>query len=148
MRTDQFAIGADLFAQMVKDMEGVDVPLAQIEAAGKADLARNTAALTDACAEYLPNGTLAACVAKMSANKPKRQRHRRGPCAIGRPESVHPKARHRDDPQQRRSAGRSGAALQRGQFRVHQHPRSLRPRSRLDLQHRAARSKVDQGRAG
>ena len=68
---DNFAIGADLFAQMVKEMERVDVPVAMIEAAGKADLARNTEALTAACAAYLPNGTLAACVAKMAANKPK-----------------------------------------------------------------------------
>jgi uncharacterized protein (DUF885 family) len=69
--TDNFAIGAELFAQMVKDTERVDVSVEQIEAAGKADLARNTAALTAACAEYLPKGTLAACVAKMAADKPK-----------------------------------------------------------------------------
>ena len=33
---DKFALGADLFAQMVKQTEQVDLPVAQIEAAGKA----------------------------------------------------------------------------------------------------------------
>jgi uncharacterized protein (DUF885 family) len=69
--TDDFAIGPDLYAQMVKDTEMVDLPVEQIEAAGKADLKRNTESLTAACAQYLPNGTLLACIAKMSADKPK-----------------------------------------------------------------------------
>jgi len=68
--TDKFALGKDLFAEMVKDTERVDLPVEQIEAAGKADLERNTLALKAECATYLPKGTLAACVAKMSANKP------------------------------------------------------------------------------
>jgi uncharacterized protein (DUF885 family) len=68
--TDNFAIGKDLYAQMLKDTEMVDLPIEQIEAAGRADLARNTAALTAECAAYLPKATLAACVAKVSAKKP------------------------------------------------------------------------------
>ncbi len=68
--TDKFPLGADLFAEMVKDTELVDVPIAQIEAAGRADLARNTQALKAECDSYLPKATLAACVAKMLANKP------------------------------------------------------------------------------
>jgi uncharacterized protein (DUF885 family) len=67
---DKFALGKDLYAQMLKDTEGVDLPLEQIEAAGRADLERNTAALKADCAAYLPKGTLAACVAKVSAKKP------------------------------------------------------------------------------
>jgi hypothetical protein len=55
---------------MVKDTEQVDLPIEQIEAAGRADLERNTAALKAECANYLPKGTLAACVAKVSAKKP------------------------------------------------------------------------------
>jgi hypothetical protein len=42
-----------------------------IEALGRADLARNLAALRTACAQYLPKATLKACIAKMSADKPK-----------------------------------------------------------------------------
>ena len=68
--TDQFPLGKDLFAEMVQDTERVDVPVAQIEAAGRADLERNTQALKAECDTYLPKGTLAACIAKMSANKP------------------------------------------------------------------------------
>jgi hypothetical protein len=68
--TDNFALGKDLYAQMVKDTEQVDLPIEQIEAAGRADLERNTAALKAECATLLPKGTLAACVAKVSAKKP------------------------------------------------------------------------------
>jgi len=69
--TDKFPLGKDLFAEMLKDTERVEIPVADIEAAGRADLERNTQALKAECATYLPKGTLAACVAKMSANKPK-----------------------------------------------------------------------------
>jgi Bacterial protein of unknown function (DUF885) len=68
--TDKFPLGKELYAQMLKDTEQVDLPIEQIEAAGRADLERNTAALKTECAAYLPKGTLAACVAKVSANKP------------------------------------------------------------------------------
>jgi uncharacterized protein (DUF885 family) len=68
--TDKFALGKDLFALMVKDTERVDLPVEQIEAAGRADLERNTEALKTECATYLPKGTLVACVAKMAAKKP------------------------------------------------------------------------------
>lgn len=69
--TDKFPLGKDLFAEMVKDTERVDIPVEQIEAAGRADLQRNTDALKAECATYLPKGTLAACTAKAVANKPK-----------------------------------------------------------------------------
>jgi uncharacterized protein (DUF885 family) len=68
--TDKFPLGKDLFAQLVKDTERVDLPIDQIEAAGRADLARNTEALKTECATYLPKGTLTACIAKMAAKKP------------------------------------------------------------------------------
>jgi hypothetical protein len=67
---EDFALGKDLYAQMVKDTDQVDLPIEQIEAAGRADLDRNTEALKTECAAYLPKGTLAACVAKVSARKP------------------------------------------------------------------------------
>jgi uncharacterized protein (DUF885 family) len=68
--TENFAVGKDLYAQMVKDTEMVDLPIEQIEAAGRADLGRNTAAIKAECANYLPKGTIAACVAKVAAKKP------------------------------------------------------------------------------
>jgi len=69
--TDKFALGPDLFAQMLVQTEDVHTPVDQIEAAGRADLTRNTAALKTACAEYAPKETLQKCVDKMSADKPK-----------------------------------------------------------------------------
>jgi uncharacterized protein (DUF885 family) len=68
---DKFAMGKELYAQMVAQTERVEVPIDQIEAAGRADLERNTAALKTECAAYAPKTTLQQCVAKMSANKPK-----------------------------------------------------------------------------
>ncbi len=68
---DKFALGADLFAQMVKQTEQVDMPVDQIQALGRADLERNTAALKTACDTYAPKASLAQCVAKMAGNKPK-----------------------------------------------------------------------------
>jgi uncharacterized protein (DUF885 family) len=68
--TDAFPLGKELYAQMLKDTEQVDVPVDQVEAAGKADLQRNTDMLKAECATYLPKGTLAACIAKMDAKKP------------------------------------------------------------------------------
>jgi uncharacterized protein (DUF885 family) len=69
--TDKFALGADLYAQMTNDTERVDVPVEQIEAAGRADLERNTAALKAECDAYAPKVSLQQCTAKMSAHKPK-----------------------------------------------------------------------------
>jgi uncharacterized protein (DUF885 family) len=68
---DKYALGPELFAQMVKQTEQVDLPLDQIEAAGRADLDRNTAALKAECSTYASKASLAQCVAKMAANKPK-----------------------------------------------------------------------------
>jgi uncharacterized protein (DUF885 family) len=69
--TGSFALGADRFARMLQMTEGVTTPLAELEAAGRADLARNQQALRDACARYAPGATIQACIAKMNANKPK-----------------------------------------------------------------------------
>jgi uncharacterized protein (DUF885 family) len=68
---DKFALGPDLYAQMVAQTERVDVPIDQIEAAGRADLDRNTAALKSECGAFAPKATLPQCIAKMSADKPK-----------------------------------------------------------------------------
>src|SRR5258708_7545534 len=69
--TDKYAFGPELFAQMVKQTEQVELPVGDIEAAGRADLDRNTAALKAECNTYAPKASLSQCVAKMAANKPK-----------------------------------------------------------------------------
>ena len=68
--TQDFVLGAERFSKMLHDTERVDMPLDQLKAAGEADLARNLASLKSACDEYAPKATLAACVAKVEADKP------------------------------------------------------------------------------
>ncbi|MEQ1619305.1 MAG: DUF885 domain-containing protein [Terricaulis sp.] len=68
--TQDFALGPERFAQMIRDTEMVDVPLSELEAIGRADLARNQQALREACAQYAPGATLPACMARMGAQKP------------------------------------------------------------------------------
>jgi hypothetical protein len=68
--TQDFALGPQKFSQMLRDTEMVDVPLDRLEAIGRADLARNQAALKTACGQYAPGQTIPACFAKMNADKP------------------------------------------------------------------------------
>lgn len=68
--TEDFALGEPLFLEMLRSTERVDVPLAKLLEIGEADLKRNTEALVAACARFLPDGSLAACVQKMNADKP------------------------------------------------------------------------------
>jgi len=68
--TEDYALGAELFSQMIHDTERVDIPLDQLEAMGWADLRRNQAALAEACAEYAPGESIAACFARMANRKP------------------------------------------------------------------------------
>jgi uncharacterized protein (DUF885 family) len=68
--TENFALGPAKFVDMLRRTERVTTPLAELESVGRADLARNNAALKQACAEYLPGATIEACVAKMDADKP------------------------------------------------------------------------------
>jgi hypothetical protein len=68
--TQGYALGAAKFSRMLKETEGVDLPLAQIEAIGRADLKRNQEALKAACAQYTPGKTIAQCFDKLNAEKP------------------------------------------------------------------------------
>lgn len=67
--TDTFFLGADKFAEMLRATERVDVPLAQLKAIAERDLERNLAAVREACATFAAGQTIAACIAKMQANK-------------------------------------------------------------------------------
>ena len=68
--TQNFALGADKFQRMLLETEGVDTPLDQLEAAGRADLKKNQDALKVECDRYARGKTLQQCMDKMSANKP------------------------------------------------------------------------------
>jgi hypothetical protein len=67
---NDFALGEPLFLEMLKTTERVDVPITKLLDIGRADLERNTQALKEACAQFLPRATLDACVKKMQADKP------------------------------------------------------------------------------
>jgi len=67
---EAFPLGAARFSRMLAATEGVTIPLAELEAAGRADLARNRTALVAACTRFAPGQTVPACVARMNADKP------------------------------------------------------------------------------
>jgi len=68
--TDAFALGPELFHDMLQATERVDVPLARLEEIGRADMERNLHALEQACARYLPGRPVQACVDRATAHKP------------------------------------------------------------------------------
>ncbi len=68
--TNDFALGAERFAQMLRDTEMVDISLEELERIGREDLARNQQALTQACAQYAPGATLPACMTRANEQKP------------------------------------------------------------------------------
>jgi len=68
--TGAYAIGPELFRDMLRSTEMVVIPLDSIEAEGRADLESNLAALRSACREYAPGASIRRCVERMNANKP------------------------------------------------------------------------------
>jgi hypothetical protein len=68
--TNDFALGANKFQEMLRETELVDLPLEELEAIGHKDLDRNMAALKEACAMFAPKASLGACVEEMRADKP------------------------------------------------------------------------------
>lgn len=66
---DSFALGPDKFKQMLKQTEGVDIDLAQLEDIAKKDLQRNLDAVKLECEKYAPGKTLVEC--NTIANKSK-----------------------------------------------------------------------------
>jgi hypothetical protein len=68
---EDFALGKERFAAMLWATERVDTPLAELEAIGRADLARNQAALKQVCRGFAPNKTLLQCLQKVNRNKPR-----------------------------------------------------------------------------
>lgn len=70
-REGTFALGAEGFAAMLRMTEGVRTPLERLEEIGVADLERNLAALTSACAQLAPDASIKSCLTKVDADKPK-----------------------------------------------------------------------------
>ena len=67
---DNYALGPERFAAMLRMTENVDVPLEKIEAIGRADLERNLSSLNEACKAFAPGAKIEECVARVKADKP------------------------------------------------------------------------------
>jgi uncharacterized protein (DUF885 family) len=66
---DSFALGAGKFQAMLKQTEGVDIDLKQLEDIGKKDLQLNLGAMKQQCAKYAPGKSLKACSDQATAHK-------------------------------------------------------------------------------
>ena len=64
-----FALGPERYQKMLWMTERVSLTVDQVEAIGRADLARNRKALEQECARYAPGQSLVACMEKMNAHK-------------------------------------------------------------------------------
>jgi hypothetical protein len=67
--TNDYALGPERFAEMLRMTEGLDMPLDELERHGREDMDRNLAALHDACGRYAPGQPIVRCVARMNAHK-------------------------------------------------------------------------------
>jgi len=68
--TNEFALGPERFAEMLRETQGFDVDLERLESLARADLARNLAALTAACAKIDPKRSVAQVVDWVARDKP------------------------------------------------------------------------------
>jgi hypothetical protein len=68
--TEDYALGPELFRQMIYDTERVDITLEELEAFGQADMKRNQLALGEACAEFAPGESIRSCFSLMANRKP------------------------------------------------------------------------------
>jgi uncharacterized protein (DUF885 family) len=68
--TQDYALGAGMFAKMLEATEQVTVPIERLREIGEADLGRHLVALRKTCASYAPGATLRQCADKANAHKP------------------------------------------------------------------------------
>lgn len=68
--TEDYALGADLYKQMLYDTERVEISLSELQAIGRADMQRNQQALAAACADFAPGASIENCFARMANRKP------------------------------------------------------------------------------
>lgn len=68
--TDDYALGEELYAEMLMKASLVDTPIDELKRIGEADLNRNLAAMRLACDEFAPGKTLKGCAAEAKALKP------------------------------------------------------------------------------
>ncbi|MCA1590520.1 MAG: DUF885 domain-containing protein [Acidobacteria bacterium] len=68
--TNNFALGPDKFRQMLKQTEGVDIDLAELERIARSDMDRNLASFKQECEKFAPGASLQECNSRVSAMKP------------------------------------------------------------------------------
>ena len=68
--TGVFGLGEDLFLEMLRATEGVEISLQELEEIGRRDLERNLTSLREACRNYAPDKTINACIEMAQAKKP------------------------------------------------------------------------------
>lgn len=68
--TEEFALGAEKFSEMLRQTEGVEVRLDELANIGRRDLERNLTALREACQKYAPGQSIMNCVARAQSHKP------------------------------------------------------------------------------
>ena len=68
--TDAYALGEEKFLNMLRETQGVEITLADLKAAGEADLERNLNWIVDACAEFAPGASTEDCVLQVQGRKP------------------------------------------------------------------------------
>ena len=68
--TQDYALGEEVFLRMIRETQGLEITLADLKAAGQADLDRNLETLYTACAEFAPGESTEDCVLKVQTRKP------------------------------------------------------------------------------
>jgi hypothetical protein len=68
--TEDYAMGPELYAQMLVDANRFDISLARLEEIARSDLQRNLDALGESCELFAPGLDLHACMGKATAIKP------------------------------------------------------------------------------
>jgi uncharacterized protein (DUF885 family) len=68
--TSGYALGTQLYRDMLRMTERLDLPLDTLEAWGRRDLERNLTALKQECSRFAAGRSLPQCIAKMNSRKP------------------------------------------------------------------------------
>jgi uncharacterized protein (DUF885 family) len=69
-RDEDFALGAEKYAQMLWALERIDTPIGELKALAERDYGRNLQTLQRACAVFAPGATLRECRARVAVRKP------------------------------------------------------------------------------
>lgn len=69
-KNNSFALGADLFKEMLLKTEDVDISLDELQKIGESNLNENFNALKKACEQFAPGKSIKECISIIKSNKP------------------------------------------------------------------------------